>query len=149
MVKSRAKVSGRAFALLDVLIGGVLLGIALAVILGLSGQSLTAQTRGEQMQQAARLADQLLSMVLSVGPEAYMDRFPMRGQGDEVFEGYAWELEIQDMGQSRPFDVRATVWYGPSSTPTEDAVIVETRIAAHVDEDPELDRAPEEPVVRQ
>ena len=89
MVTRRPTISGRAFALLDVLIGGVLLGLALAVILGLSGQNLKAQTRGERMQQAARLADQLLSMVLSVGPEAFMDRFPMCGQGDDVFEGYA------------------------------------------------------------
>ncbi len=66
-------------ALLDAIIAAVVLGIALATIIGLTGQALSSQAMGEQIQTAAMLADEQLNLVLARGPDNYAKSWPVSG----------------------------------------------------------------------
>src|SRR5690606_4616821 len=61
----------RGFILVDVIVAGVLLGIGLVTVIGLTGSAIASQRRGEELQVAAMLADEQLNLALAVGPEAY------------------------------------------------------------------------------
>ena len=52
----------RGFALMDVIVGGVMLGIGLAVVLTLASRAIASQAQGERQMVAAWLLDELLAM---------------------------------------------------------------------------------------
>ncbi len=58
----------RGVALMDAIVGGVMLGIGLAVILSLASRAMAMQANGAKQITAAWLADDLLAMVLVEGP---------------------------------------------------------------------------------
>lgn len=139
-------VSRRAFALLDALIGGVLLGLAMVVVIGLTGAAMSSQAKGERIETAAMLADERLNMVLAVGPEAYPGVFKMKGPCDEPFADYDYEVEISPRPEGDPFFVRATIaWRVATGT---QRISVETLIAPRVGDEPDPDRKPQETVDR-
>ena len=138
----------RGFALLDVLVGGIVLAIAMTTIFGLSSRSLSAQVLGERRQQASMLIDLLLNQVLAVGPQNYSSTFSTSGTADAPFERFQYEITIVDAGIGHPYGVSVTVsWYVGSRLYEE---TVETKIAQpeNEDEDVEKDRKPEQPVNR-
>lgn len=106
-------VGQRAFALVDVVIAGVILAIGLGAILSLSGRSITAAQRGEELATAAMLADEQLNMVLARGPDDYARRFGLEGVCDEPFDDYRYRLEFSG-GRSvgEVYDVRVTITWG-------------------------------------
>jgi hypothetical protein len=57
----------RGWALIDVIIGGVILAIGLAAVISIAERSLAMQQRSERELLAAQLLDGLLNEVLSVG----------------------------------------------------------------------------------
>lgn len=129
----------RGFALMDVIIGGIMLGAALSVIISLSSRALARQTDGEKRMIAAWLADELLNMVLIEGPHEYPRRNDTSGWFRPPFEEFSFDLDIRDRGLAEPFGVAATVRW-----PTGE-VRVESLMAVRRDEDPELKRGPLEP----
>ncbi|MCP3905956.1 MAG: hypothetical protein GY715_20210 [Planctomycetes bacterium] len=135
----------RGVALIDVLIGGILLGVGLSVILSLTGRSLSRQTDGEKRLTASWLADELLTMVLVDGP----DRFPRindsNGRFDEPFSEYSFEVDIDNLGRGAPYRVNAWVRW---SDRENDVVRVETLIAQRLG-DVEQPREPYERVNRE
>lgn len=135
----------KGFALMDVLIGGVMLGIGLAVILSIASRSITAQSNGEKQMIAAWLLDELLSMVLVEGPVEFSHIQATRGKFDPPFDNYEFDVNLEDLGVGQPFLVTATVrWVMGHSTRQVQA---QTYIALRNDELYE-DRLPLEPIDR-
>lgn len=139
----------RGFALVDVIVGAVILGASLTVVVGLAGQAVTAQLRGQDLATAAMLADEQLQMVLARGPDDYQRRFRPSGTCDEPFEDYSYNVEVGGTGQSAPYEVSATIsWkraWGEQSLTIR--TLVASRIAGEeFEEDPE--RRPETPIQR-
>ena len=140
-VRSRRR---RGFALMDVMVGGVLMGIGLVAIVGLGERALRGQIRGEDMSRAALLLDELLAEVLMNGPDSYESRFPTSGTCESPYDGFDYELTIEDQGVGMPYVVNATVWWN-DGLQTESVV---TWMAARLGEEPDPERAPEERVER-
>lgn len=128
------------FALVDAIVGGILLGIALVSIIGLTGSSLSAQSRGEQLQTAASLIDERLNLVLATGPEAYPSVFPLKGPCDPPFEAFSYEVALTPQGDGNPYLVRATVTWSASGRAQN--LSIETLIAPRIGDTPDPDRKP-------
>ena len=136
----------RGFALVDAIVGGVLLGLSLTAVIGLTGSAVSAQMQGEQLQTAAALADERLNLVLATGPEAYTSVFPLKGPCDPPFEMFSYEITLTPQGDGNPYFVRAEVRWKSGARPQ--SVGVETLVAPRVGDDPDPDRKPLESVDR-
>ncbi len=136
----------RGVILVDAIVAAVLLGSALAVMIGLGGRALSSQSTGEQLQNAAMLLDEQLNLVLARGPDEYASRFPTRGQCDAPFQNFEYTLEFSGGQSGDPFRVVATVsWKAGGKTRSES---VETMIAPRLGEEPDPERKPGEAVNR-
>jgi len=144
---SRSPAHRRGLVLLDVLIGGIVLSIALVAVLGVSSRALNAQIMGERRMQASMLVDDLLTMVLAVGPERYPSEFPTSGVAEPPFQEFEYEILIEDQGVGRPYLVVVDVFWMVGSREYFESV--ETRIAPLMGEIEEDERIPERPVLRQ
>ncbi len=133
-------------ALIDVIIGALLLGVGLAVILSLSSRSLASQTEGERIMVASWLADELLSMVLVEGPEDYRHLYDMDGWFYEPFDDYFYSVEIIDNGEGMAYTVTATVGWEQGRDTRE--IQIQAAIAARGGE-PEQIREPYERLDRE
>lgn len=134
-----------AFALLDVLVAGVLMGVALVTIVGLGGRALAAQRDGEALMQAAMLADELLSEVLAVGPEVFLDEYPQDGRAPAPYENLSYVIEFEEGGLSRPYTVTVEV---RTDRENDAPIRVGTQIAPRLGDEPDPDRRPEEAIDR-
>lgn len=110
MVSRRAD---KAFALVDVIVATIIVGVSLAVIVGLIGRALSSQKRGEELSIAAGLADESLQMVLARGPDEYPRRFPLEGACEPPFQDYAYKLAFAGGGSAgAPYTVTCTISWG-------------------------------------
>ncbi|HRP63439.1 MAG TPA: hypothetical protein PK400_09120 [Phycisphaerales bacterium] len=109
LVRRRTAPNRRGMALLDVIVGTVMLGIGLAVVVSISSRSLAGQRDGEMRMVATWLADELLSMVLVEGPVDYRKLYDLNGSFYPPFEDYAFDITIEDIGIGQPFRVTAKV----------------------------------------
>jgi hypothetical protein len=109
--------SRRGAALVDVIIGSMLLAMGLAVVISLSARSLRTQTDGEKQMIASWIADELLTMVLVEGPVNYPKLHDTRGRLEYPFDEFEYEVTLEDQGLGLPFRVTATVrWDGAAVT---------------------------------
>lgn len=138
--------SRRGIALLDAIVGGVMLGIGLTVVLTVASRSLADQADAEKRITASWLADELLSMVLVEGPAAYPQLYDMSGFFDDPFGEFSYEIDIDDRGIGEPYYITAFVRWEVSRGTHE--VRVETLIAQRQGE-PIQPREPLEPVDRE
>lgn len=134
----------RGIALIDVLVGGVMLGVGLSVILSLTSRSLALQTDGEKRMTAAWLADEILTMILVEGPDRYPRLYDTSGRYADPFEEFSYEVQIEDLGRGAPY--RATAWVRWSDR-SKDVIQVETLVAQRIEEEEQL-REPYERVDR-
>lgn len=132
----------RAFSLFEAVIAAAILGSSLAVILGLSADTLASQRRGELLETAASLADERLQLVLAVGPEAYPSLFTTTGPCDAPFESFSHSVTLTPGTGGEPYDVSATITWLEGVTPR--SLTIHTRIAPRLGDDPNPDRAPQE-----
>lgn len=135
----------RGFALIDGIVAGVLLGAALAVIIGLAGRALASQRLGAELHKAAMLADERLNLVLAVGPDRYESVFDARGVCEAPFGDYTYEVDL-DAGQgSEPYSVEVLI-----RRASDNGVLarVQTLMSAARGEDPDPDREPDEVIER-
>jgi hypothetical protein len=132
---------------MDVIIGGLILGIGMTVVLSASSRSLARQVDAEHQLVASWLADELLSMVLVEGPDVYPRLYDMAGSFEEPFERFDYELDIDDEGPWQPYRVIAVIRWPAGGGWHQ--VQVETSIAHRRGEpiEPEL-REPLEPLDR-
>lgn len=134
----------RGWALVDVIIGGVILAIGLAAVIGLSQRSLAMQQRAEREIIAAQLLDGLLNEVLATGPVEWLMTQPSDGRCDEPFDDWEWSLAIVKQGLGDPYRVTAVVTDGAGAE-----YMVDTLMAPNLSEDEEPERAPSTPIDRQ
>jgi type II secretory pathway pseudopilin PulG len=142
----RTRSRARAFALVDAIVAGVLLGIGLAIILGLASRAIASQRQGEELQRAAMLADELLNSVLAVGPEEFDSVFESRGRFDAPFDEYAYDVALTPGDESDPFLVEATIIWNTAGR--DRTLTIETLVAPRRGEEPDPERQPEETVGR-
>ncbi|MFK7961341.1 MAG: hypothetical protein AB8G96_12550 [Phycisphaerales bacterium] len=135
----------RGIALIEAMLGGLLLGIGMAVIMSLASRSMRVQVQGENRMTAGWLADDLLNMVVAHGPEVYRKEFETEGEFDGPYAGFNYEVSFDEVGRGVPWRVSALVWWG--DRPNE-RVLVETLIAARLNEDEDPVREPEEELDR-
>ncbi len=135
----------RGVALIDAVLGGVMLAVGLAVLLSLASRSVAMQTAGEKRIAAAWLVDELLSMTLVEGPDVYSQLHPTQGRFEPPFDEFSFEVDIEDIGPRKPRLVTATVrWpHGPGFREVQ----AQTYIAVR-EGDPNQERAPLEPIDR-
>lgn len=144
--KRTARRRAGGFALVDVIVGAILLGVALAVVIGLSGSAISAQARGRDLQIAAMLADEQLNLVLARGPDNYSGRFAESGPCEAPFENYRYELKFTGGSLTDPYRVAATISWVSGVTPQ--SLTIETLVAARTGDEPDPIRMPETPVDR-
>ena len=135
----------RGIALMDAILGGVLLSVGLAAILSLASRSVALQSQGKNQLTAAWLLDELLGMVLVEGPVAYPQLYATDGRFEPPFEHFEYEVVIDDVGLDKPLLVSATVRWAQGSGYRE--AHAQTYIAQRRG-DREPPRAPLEPVDR-
>ncbi len=137
----------RGFALVDVITAAILLGVALAVAIGLISRAISSQQLGEDLQVAAMLADEQLNLVLARGPDDYGKQFPLAGSCDPPFERFRYALELSGGSESSPYGVAVTIAWG-AGVGSGRAVTVHTLMASRLGDDPDPDRLPVEPIQR-
>lgn len=142
--RSIARRSG--VVLVDVIVGTVILGVALAVLVGILGRCLSAQTDGEQLQTAAMLLDEQLNLVLMHGADGYSSRFGNEGACDEPFGAFQYKLDITPQSPGLPYIVKATVTWNSSGRSR--SASVSTLIAPRLGDDPDPIRTLDTPVER-
>jgi type II secretory pathway pseudopilin PulG len=134
----------RGWALVDVIVGGVILGIGLATVISIAERSLAMQQRSERELVAAQLLDGILAEVLSVGVVEWdLTRAPT-GSFDAPFEAWEWELRIDKQGTGDPYRVLATARHADGAE-----FRVETLVAPRPENTEEPQRAPTAPIDRQ
>lgn len=145
---------GRGFALVDVIVGAIIVGVSLSVIIGLTGRALTSQKKGEELATAANLADEALQLVLARGPDDYGKRFDLQGRCDPPFQDYNYRLTFAEGNISTPYRVSVTISWGGAAGAGGSSIIIETLMASRdggLDDlggQPDPIRTPEEPIVR-
>ncbi|MHC4992357.1 MAG: type IV pilus modification PilV family protein [Planctomycetota bacterium] len=131
---------------MDVVVGGVMLGIGLAVVMSLASRALSRQTDGEKRMAAAWLADELLNMVLMEGPDVYHQKHDTSGTFRAPFDDFSFEVDIDEQGLGLPYEVTAVVAW-PARRPVSQ-IAVQTFIALRTGGD-EVPREPLEPLDRE
>lgn len=134
----------RAFALMEVVIAGIILAIGLGAIMSLAARALMDQQRGERAVMAAALLDELLASVLVEGPEEWPKSHDLSGQCDAPWSDFEFQINIEKAESGAPCDVLAIV-----RDPVGREFRCATRIALRLGDDPNPDRRPSEPVDRQ
>ncbi|HMN95606.1 MAG TPA: hypothetical protein PKC43_02940 [Phycisphaerales bacterium] len=135
----------RGFALVDAVIGGVILAVGLAAILSLTSRAVSMQRGAEIQVVAAWILDEQLAMVLVEGPEDFRDLHPTFGRCRAPFEEFEFEVRIADRGIGLPWRVTAVVRH----IPTGAAYVAQTMIAERGGDEPNPERAPPEPIDRE
>lgn len=136
----------RALALVDIVVGVVLLGIIVVTLLNLMSRSVSAQTMGEQMQTAAMLIDEQLNLVLARGPDNYASRFPAEGVCEAPFESFRYRLDFAGGSGGTPYTVKATVFWINGGR--ERSETIEALVAPRIGEDTDPIRQPDTVIER-
>jgi len=101
----------RGVALMEVIIGGVIMAIGLGTIMSLVSRSMTQQSEGERQLIASWLVDELLTMALVEGPVDYPRLFDTSGRFDPPFDEFTFEMDFADRGVDHPWEVTAAVFW--------------------------------------
>lgn len=136
----------RAFSLIEAVVATAVLGIALAVVIGLTGDAISAQSQAEKLETAARLADEQLNMVLALGAEGYLADISPSGRCDPPFEDFAYDTAITAGAGGEPYRVRATITWNEGARRNQ--LTLETLVAPRLGEEADPDRKPTETLSR-
>lgn len=140
----RHRAPRRGFALLDALLGGLLLAIALAAVLSLAARSLQMERAGEEEVVAAALLDEALALVLVEGPVDYPKLHDTAGRFDPPFSDWEFEIVIEAQGLGDPWRVLAQV-----RSPSGNTYDCGTLMAPRPDEAPIVMRRPAQRLERE
>ena len=132
------------FTLIEVLIAGVILAIGMTTLLTLTSRAIGLQRRGEQKIVAAALLDELLSSVLTEGPQDFLRLQSTSGPCDPPYEDWEFAVDIENAVGSDPYRVLATV-----TAPDGRTYECGTLMAPKLGETPDPDRVPPEPIDRE
>lgn len=140
----RLRTLRRGWALVDVIIGGVILSIGLAAVISIASRSMAMQQRAERELVAAALLDGLLNEVIGTGVVDWQLTRPTDGNFDAPFEKWQWELDIQKQGLGDPYRVLAL-----ARDERGGEYRVETLMAPRPENTEDPARTPETPIDRQ
>ncbi len=133
--------------LVDILVAAVVMGVALAVLVGMAGRAMSSQLQGEKLATAAMLADEQLNLIMMRGPDNYGGRFGLEGTCDEPFKDYRYKIEFTGQASGGdPYEVSATILWNESGR--EKSVVVETMMSPRIATEPDPDRKPPKKVER-
>ncbi len=134
----------RAFALMEVVIAGIILAIGLGSIVSLAARALMDQQRGERAVMAAALLDELLASVIVDGPEEWPKLHNLSGSCDPPWADFEYQVDIEKAEPGAPCDVVAIV-----RDPVGREFRVATRVALRLGDEPNPERQPSEQLDRQ
>ena len=80
----------RGIALMDAIVGGLILAIGVGTVMSITSRSIRQQVRGEKRLVASWLADDLLNMVVTEGPVEYPRIHDTAGNFAAPFEAYGY-----------------------------------------------------------
>lgn len=133
--------------LVDVLVAAVVMGVALAVLVGMAGRAMSSQLQGERLSIAAMLADEQLNLVLMRGPDNYGSRFDLEGRCEQPFQEYGYKVEFKgEAAGGDAYQVAATISWFESGN--EKSVSIETLMSPRIGDEPDPDRKPPKRVER-
>ena len=138
-------VNRKGLALIDVIIGSAMLAVGLAIVISMSSRSLARQSNAEKQITASWLADELLTMILVVGPDEYAKAYPVIGRFEAPFDTFSYDIEFEDEAEYMPLQVVTTIKWDTMGV--EHHIDMETMIARRFGEP--LERIPAEPVNRE
>lgn len=138
------KNSRRAFALIEVVIAGIILAIGLGSVVTLAARAMMDQQRGERAVMAAALLDELLASVLVEGTEEWPKSHNTSGHCDPPWDDFQFQVNIEKAEPGAPCDVLAII-----TDPVGREFRCATRIALRLGDEPNPERAPSEPIDRQ
>lgn len=147
---SKCRRARTGFALVDVIVATVLLGVVLTASIGLAGRAISSQATGQRIATAAMLADEQLNLVLSRGPDEYARRFATSGACDAPFEKFSYALKF-DGGASLGEPTAVTVTISWREGTRERSISVDTVMASRSgasDGQTDPDRRPAQTVER-
>ncbi len=144
MVTPLRREAPRAFALMEVVIAGIILAIGLGSIVSLAARALMDQQRGERAVMAAALLDELLASVVVDGPEEWPKLHNLSGSCDPPWDDFEYQVEIEKAEPGAPCDVLAIV-----RDPVGREFRCATRIALRLGDEPNPERMPSEALDRQ
>lgn len=134
----------RGFALMDAILGGLLLAIALTGVLSLATRSMQMLREGEEEVIASVLLDELLSMVLVEGPADFPKLHDTAGRFDGPHSDWSFELLIESQGLGDPWRVVATV-----RSPRGESYRCGTLVAPRPENAPIVNRRPPQRIERE
>jgi len=136
--------SRRGWALVDVIVGGIILAIGLATVVSIAERSLAMQQRAERELVAAELVDGLLAEVLSVGVAEWELTRATTG-------AFAFEVPLEPDGVATAVCTWRYGFAGAIARADRDGAEfrVETLMAARPENTEEPQRAPTTPIDRQ
>ena len=107
----------------------MLLGVSLAVLIGLAGHAVNSQATGERLSTAAMLADEQLQLVLATGPDGYAQQHPTSGDCDPPFTDYKNALAFTGDGTTGvPYQITCTITWTYSGQ--KQSISVDTLMAS-------------------
>ena len=140
----------RSFALIDCIVATILLGVSLAVLIGLTSHAVNSQATGEHLSTAAMLADEQLQLVLASGPDGYAQQHSTSGDCDPPFADYKYALAFSGDGTTGvPYQITCTISWTYSGQ--KQSISIDTLMASRAQADtsqPEPVRTPQQPVDR-
>ncbi len=142
MVTRTSFAARRGFALIDAILGGLLLAFGLAAVVTLSQRSLVMLQRGEREAVASALLDELLGQVVAEGPIEFARRRPVVGKCDAPWNEWSFAIDLSSNGEGDAWDVVARV-QDINGVEHRCATKVAARSASDVPE-----RKPEQPIDR-
>jgi prepilin-type N-terminal cleavage/methylation domain-containing protein len=104
-----SRYSSSGFTLVEVLIAGVILGLAVAVMGTAVSRGYAALAEARDERHAAILLDDLLTKVDMLGPARVASEGPREGKFDGADERFSWSVDIENRPQGHLYDVTATL----------------------------------------
>lgn len=137
----------RGVVLVDILVASVVMGVALAVLVGMAGRALSSQLQGERLGIAAMLADEQLNLILIKGPDNYGSRVELEGPCDAPFADYRYKVAFKGQAAGgEAYEVTATILWKESGR--DKSISVDTLISPRIADEPDPDRKPPQRVER-
>ncbi len=99
------------FTLIEALVAGIILAMAVAVIGTTLSHAYASLTDAKEEGHAAILMDDLLTKIDLIGPARIASEGPRQGRFDGEEERFSWSAEISNRPQGHLYEVTATVFW--------------------------------------